>query len=65
VTGDRSDWLEEGERNKQPTGFSSSHAKMARTKDDDDEEDWETTLNTYKSPGYCPMSLRDAFWPVP
>jgi hypothetical protein len=39
---------EEG-REKQPTGFSSSHAKMARTKDDDDDEkeDWEMTLNRY------------------
>jgi hypothetical protein len=40
--------LRKGERNKQPTGFSSSHAKTARTKDDDDgKEDWEITLNTY------------------
>jgi hypothetical protein len=40
--------VRKGERNKQSTGFSSSHAKMARTKDDaDDEEDWEMTLNRY------------------
>jgi hypothetical protein len=37
--------MRKSERNKQPTGFSSSHAKMARTKDDDDEEDREMTPN--------------------
>jgi hypothetical protein len=43
--------LREGERNKQRTRFSSSHAKMARTKDDDEEEDSEMTLNGYETPG--------------
>jgi hypothetical protein len=44
--------VREGERNKQRTRFSSSHAKMARTKDDDeDEEDSEMTLNGYETPG--------------
>jgi hypothetical protein len=42
--------VREGERNKQRTRFSSSHAKMARTKDDD-EEDSEMTLNGYETPG--------------
>jgi hypothetical protein len=31
--------MRKSERKKQPAGFSSSQAKMARTKDDDDEED--------------------------
>jgi hypothetical protein len=43
--------VRESERNKQRTRFSSSHAKMARTKDDDDEEDAEMTLNGYETPG--------------
>jgi hypothetical protein len=30
--------VRKGERNKQPMGFNSSHAKMARTKDDDEED---------------------------
>jgi hypothetical protein len=31
-----------------------------RTKDDDEDEgDWDMALNTYKSPGYCHLSLRD------
>ena len=39
--------MRKGETNKQPTGFSSSDAKMARTKDDDeDEEDWDMKLNS-------------------
>jgi hypothetical protein len=39
--------VRKGETNKQPTGFSSSDAKMARTKDDDeDEEDWDMKLNS-------------------
>jgi hypothetical protein len=38
--------VRKGERNKQPTGLGSSHAKRTRTKDDD-EEDPETTLIKY------------------
>jgi hypothetical protein len=48
--------MRKSERKKQPAGFSSSQAKMARTKDDDDEEDLrddaEMTLNRYLTPAF-------------
>jgi hypothetical protein len=28
-------------------------------KADEDKDDWDMALNTYKSPGYCHLSLRD------
>jgi hypothetical protein len=36
-----------------------------RTKDDEDESGFGRALNRYQSPGYCHMSLPDAFWPAP
>ena len=45
--------------------FARTTRKTAADEGRRNEEDWDMTLNTYKSPGYCNISLRDTFWPAP